>query len=338
METKQEIKSLPRNRKCGNCRYFEPAPLWRKGWCRNPRLYDRRANHLVDATTIDCEQVFRARIYWEPIPSTDNREAELGYSPFTGVAAADSGEQDFSRNRISTDGVLRSQVPVSGSGRDGQPAGSNLPVINRAAQTRERAGAAPGLIPRENRLRIWLIENIPYYDRIDGPLMRLNLLKILPWLIVAALLLFLLLNVLGGGNRSGSNATTTPGTTSGIVSPLQTTAPVSAPNLNGKPQATATPTLSTLVPTQTPIPAPTATPVRTETFAQVVKVGRDGLRMRKEPGTASTIQILEQIPEGERVKIRDEQFRTVDGIIWWPISYKGKDGWASADYLQKINP
>ncbi len=67
-EQQQEVKSLPRNRKCGNCRYFEPAPLWRKGWCRNPQLYPPHANHLVDSATIDCEGGFRSRIYWEPIP------------------------------------------------------------------------------------------------------------------------------------------------------------------------------------------------------------------------------------------------------------------------------
>lgn len=67
-EQQQEVKSLPRNRKCGNCRYFEPAPLWRKGWCRNPQLYPPHANHLVDSSTIDCEGGFRSRIYWEPIP------------------------------------------------------------------------------------------------------------------------------------------------------------------------------------------------------------------------------------------------------------------------------
>lgn len=69
-EQQQEVKSLPRNRKCGNCRYFEPAPLWRKGWCRNPQLYPPHANHLVDSATIDCEGGFRSRIYWEPIPQT----------------------------------------------------------------------------------------------------------------------------------------------------------------------------------------------------------------------------------------------------------------------------
>lgn len=65
----QENRGIPRNRKCGNCRYYEAAPLWRKGWCRNPKLYPPHANHLVDANTIDCEGGFRSRIYWEPIVS-----------------------------------------------------------------------------------------------------------------------------------------------------------------------------------------------------------------------------------------------------------------------------
>lgn len=63
----QETRGIPRNRKCGNCRFYEPAPLWRKGWCRNTKLYPPHANHLVDANTIDCEGGFRSRIYWEPL-------------------------------------------------------------------------------------------------------------------------------------------------------------------------------------------------------------------------------------------------------------------------------
>src|ERR1700712_4283812 len=63
----QETRGIPRNRKCGNCRFYEPAPLWRKGWCRNAKLYPPHANHLVDANTIDCEGGFRSRIYWEPL-------------------------------------------------------------------------------------------------------------------------------------------------------------------------------------------------------------------------------------------------------------------------------
>lgn len=63
----QETRGIPRNRKCGNCRFYEPAPLYRKGWCRNTKLYPPHANHLVDANTIDCEGGFRSRIYWEPL-------------------------------------------------------------------------------------------------------------------------------------------------------------------------------------------------------------------------------------------------------------------------------
>lgn len=73
-ESQEARNNLPRNRKCGNCRFYEPAPLWRKGWCRNPKLYPPHANHLVDATSIDCEGGFRSRIYWEPMPS-DNEIA-----------------------------------------------------------------------------------------------------------------------------------------------------------------------------------------------------------------------------------------------------------------------
>src|SRR5690242_21817048 len=80
----QETRGIPRNRKCGNCRFFEPAPLWRKGWCRNPQLYPPHANHLVDSTGIDCEGGFRSKIYWEPLPVaelTDQPSPSMGTAP-----------------------------------------------------------------------------------------------------------------------------------------------------------------------------------------------------------------------------------------------------------------
>ncbi|HEX2912644.1 MAG TPA: SH3 domain-containing protein [Chloroflexia bacterium] len=329
MEIKQETKSLPRNRKCGNCRYFEPAPLWRKGWCRNARLYDRRANHLVDAATIDCEQVFRARIYWEPIPLSDVPENTTGYSPFVENASADSGLSEGNKNsRVPSDGVLRPRnlannvpaVPQNNSG---------LPVITR----REKAAASPGLVAKPNRTRNWLIENIPYYDRIDGPLSRINYLRLLPWIIVVALLLLLVLNVFGA-KKETPNATGNPqdSTASSLLStsPVPTT-PVVVTSKNASP----TPTLSNVVPTATPAPTPTPTPKAVQTTAKVVKSG-NGLNMRKDPGTGAAK--VAQIPDGATVTIRSGDFRTVDGITWWPISYQGKDGWAASDYLEKQNP
>src|SRR5437868_6659556 len=54
-----------RERKCSTCRHYQPSPLWRKGWCRNPLLYDRNTNHLVEADSLACNRTFID--YWEPI-------------------------------------------------------------------------------------------------------------------------------------------------------------------------------------------------------------------------------------------------------------------------------
>src|SRR3954470_13474393 len=57
--------SKPRERKCATCRHYQPSPLWRKGWCRNPLLYDRNTNHLVEADSLACNRTFID--YWEPL-------------------------------------------------------------------------------------------------------------------------------------------------------------------------------------------------------------------------------------------------------------------------------
>src|SRR5436190_22975480 len=53
----------PSERKCANCRFYEQSPLWRRGWCRNPLLYDPQTNHLVEADTLACSRTFID--YWE---------------------------------------------------------------------------------------------------------------------------------------------------------------------------------------------------------------------------------------------------------------------------------
>lgn len=50
-------------RSCQSCRHYEPAPLWRRGWCRNPRLYSPQQSHLVDETELGCG--FGMGTYWE---------------------------------------------------------------------------------------------------------------------------------------------------------------------------------------------------------------------------------------------------------------------------------
>jgi hypothetical protein len=340
METKQETKSLPRNRKCGNCRYFEPAPLWRKGWCRNPRLYDRRANHLVDAATIDCEQVFRARIYWEPVPTSEVAEINAGYNTGLGHNAnpsADSGLVDagVSRGRVPTDGVLRPRGPALPN-NPVQPNG--MPVITR----REKADAAPGVVRKPSQTRRWLVENIPYYDKIDGPISRINFVRVLPWIVVLALLLFVLSNVLGGkkeqtantapqGTVTASSNALLIGNATPSVAPTQAQATASG----SKNLVPPTVTISNLVPTSTPTPPTPATTQAAVTQARVN--GTDGVNLRKEPGTGPASTILTRIAPGKLVTIRSADRKTVEGGVWWPVSYNGQDGWILGTFLDPVS-
>lgn len=328
METKQETKSLPRNRKCGNCRYFEPAPLWRKGWCRNPRLYDRRANHLVDAATIDCEQVFRARIYWEPVPVPEPIDADMPVidsyrdaRPSEEPTYADGG----GRARRQGDGVLR-------------PTG-NRPVIQR----REKATATPNLVGKPSQVRKWLMENIPYYDRIDGPITRWNVKMWLPWVVVVLLLFIVLLNVVGGKKDPKTDDGTLASSTVGALTSVPGTGTPGAtkgsgtaaanPVANGSPKPTST--LSNAVPTATVAPATPTTAAKT--VAKVVNTQGKGVKMRKEPHISSATEpsnVLAQIAEGQEVEITGP-YKTAEGLNWWPVTYKGQSGWVAQDYLQK---
>jgi hypothetical protein len=81
----QESEMPTPPRRCSTCRHFQPAPLWRKGWCRNPLLYAPHQNHLVDERDLDCNRQFGD--YWEPLEAAAAPvmvEAAAGPSADTG--------------------------------------------------------------------------------------------------------------------------------------------------------------------------------------------------------------------------------------------------------------
>lgn len=55
-------------RKCSTCKHYEPAPIWRKGWCRNPHLYSPQQSHLVGEEDLDCDRGMGN--YWEPLDAS----------------------------------------------------------------------------------------------------------------------------------------------------------------------------------------------------------------------------------------------------------------------------
>lgn len=73
-------------RKCSTCKFYEPAPIWRKGWCRNPLLYAPQQSHLVAEDDLDCSRGLSD--YWE---------AADGTGPNAGVNLMANGRDPFSR-------------------------------------------------------------------------------------------------------------------------------------------------------------------------------------------------------------------------------------------------
>jgi Bacterial SH3 domain len=64
-----------KDKKCATCRHYEPSPLRKRGWCRNPLLYDRNTNHLVEEDTLGCSRGFGSVNYWEPLVLQSGRPA-----------------------------------------------------------------------------------------------------------------------------------------------------------------------------------------------------------------------------------------------------------------------
>ena len=123
------IPARNRERKCSTCKHYQASPLWRKGWCRNPLLYDRNTNHLVEADTLACNRTFID--YWEPLDTSR-------------VANGAAGEQ----TSTSTKPRIAPSVPLEQVDRKGNRriVGENTPATGMPAarNTSAKPGTKPG--------------------------------------------------------------------------------------------------------------------------------------------------------------------------------------------------
>ncbi len=324
----QETKSLPRNRKCGNCRFFEPAPLWRKGWCRNAQLYPPHANHLVDSTGIDCEGGFRSRIYWEPLPVAEvnvQPTPSMGTAPImpriyrTGSDAADSGQG----------------VPPKGaeSGFFGSPTSERTARVEPDDDTFFRGVPGPEPLIIEGELnrpegpdwRADVRRRLPFTR--NWPLERLNFnpMQVLPWA-VAGLLAIIVLFVLFSGKK---DATVTPDQAKTSAVATQNAQLVGAsgtvnPTLGSALRGSVTPGAGTTV---TPTAAASALKDKTATIGGL---GGDVLRLRAQPNISS--DILDKLKDGDKVKILEGPVDS-DKLEWYKVEANGKVGWVVKKYV-----
>jgi len=301
-------------RKCGTCKYYEPAPIWRKGWCRHPLLYAPHQSHLVNEDDLDCDRGMGN--YWEPAEDLP-RDLDPSIALRSALGSPER-EQEATRFRQSEGGRMDQQHTNPGTPpepEDEEYGEYGAPPPFRSRQT---SGGHPFGMEQQytyrTEERYW-----PDYLRIALPVLGVILMLALAW--------FWLNSLLG---RNDNLAKVTP--------PVSTTTAVPAV-ITG---STATPAKAT-----TPIPLTTAVPTGTAQATQatgaaqgiqngskvvVANTGGSGVNLRAAPSTSG--EVVKTLPEGTKLTVVGNSVNA-DGHVWWPVKTdSGDSGYVVGDYLK----
>lgn len=304
-------------RKCSTCKHFEAAPIWRKGWCRNPLLYSPQQSHLVGEDDLDCERGMGN--YWEagfgqpagerlpdavPVPTTPARQLPV---------VTQSGQQIFVVSGSSGYGGDQNQEPPPPtSGRGGSGSGGG--------------GGSLSYYPEE---RYWTD-----YLRIAAPILGVLLLVVLFWLWASSFL--------GDDDDNNATADATGTTTLPTIGPTATqgagstpgagtpTSPIVITTVTPQTGATNTPGNGGTTPTDTPEPEPPADIFPGATVV-IANTGGDGVNLRSEPTSAS--EVIAVLLDGTVLTVTGDAAEG-DGLVWWPVSGEFGDGWVAQDFLE----
>jgi hypothetical protein len=330
------IPAKNRDRKCSTCRHYQPSPLWRKGWCRNPLLYDRNTNHLVEADSLACNRTFID--YWEPIkgdlpsmgpqartskpriaPSipvdtTDpkgRRKMVTGNTPAAGMAAlsqAQLAEQE-ARDAPRLSLVTPDYEPGEELDEDAQKATRQLEQIEGPKGPATPKTAAQRIREARNMRRA------AYWKSTQGR-------------VVAILLAVVALAAIGGGSLLLRNMP--PAVTPSVVPTPEATRPVPTPT--GFSDATPTPP-------PTPTSAlPPAGVIGVNGWVEVKAGG--GLSLRE--ASSRTGKKLRVLRDGTKARVMEGPVEA-EGFTWWKVdSFDPNDpaaaGWCAGQYLVAIPP
>ncbi len=328
-----------RERKCSTCKHYQPSPLWRKGWCRNPLLYDRNTNHLVEADSLACNRTFID--YWEPM---------VGPAPSAGPQAHTTRPRIAPSIPIDTMDAQGRRTTVTG--------GNNTPAAGMAAVA-SKPKPRPNDIPAKPALSLVT----PDFDEVFGedeasttaPLDQVgrsrgrmrgsqaarktralpttNLLAL--WgnsrtrMMLIAGIVVVLVVLLGGTwlltRNNGKVAPQASPTTPAVVQVLPTPTGFGDPTVTVQASAATTPQ----APTQ-----PSTNQIAINGWVQVAGTG-SGLVVRDSPAKAGKRLVV--IPDGTKAQVVDGP-TTADGLTWWKLQgYDSKNptssGWCASQYL-----
>jgi len=310
-------------RTCQTCRHFEPAAIWRHGWCRNPRLYGPTESHLVAQGSLDCARGLGC--HWEPRIGAEATADRRAIRPVALFAPQPS--------LATAGGVV---LASAGGGPAPRPGGgSSRPERPLVQSQQERAVSFQ---PEE---RYWTD-----YLRIALPVMGLVLLVTLLWWWM--------------GNIIGSPGDEPPPTQAAVaaITPINAATPPPVPTATpetvaltpGPPPPTAT-VAAVPPPAPTAAPEPTAAPTQPPAEAAedpanpcanlppFYEVGTtvettDNVNLREGPSTETPV--VTTLPAETQLTIAGE-FSEQGQCDWWPVSNPetGQEGFVREDFLRQ---
>lgn len=292
-------------RKCSTCKHYEPAPIWRRGWCRNPALYAPQQNHLVYEDDLDCERGMGN--YWEPADATGQIRPYIPLHPVSDDSANPS--------RVISTHAGQPIYSVSGSSGYGSDPDDDYPS---AGEELSRPGGASGRDPGHYAEgRYWTD-----YLRIGAPILGVILILALFWFWA---------NAFWGGNKNNPAIGGTPQATLSSI----TASPVATNGVGtgGSPIILTTPPAGAA--TQPPGVA-TKPPTGSGTIAigstvTVANSGGTGVNFRSEPSTDA--EIVDILLDGTELTVVDGPL-DAEGYTWWQVEGAAGTGWLVQDYLK----
>jgi hypothetical protein len=325
-------------RKCSTCKHYEPAPIWRKGWCRNPALYSPQQSHLVGEDDLDCDRGMGN--HWEPIESDTVAVRRQHTSQQPNADSLDPGYSDLPEGEESvpirlTGFNAEQTVPerrggvVSQYGGPGRPTGSGGFGSGRGgrddddrhtAQFSEGGDRDPydsertpfGYQPEE---RYWTD-----YLRIAAPVVGVILMLGLVWFWVASML-----------NNNDEDVAVNDDDVSGPVIPSETPTPVD----DTEDDADAPITIMTPEAEDEDVDdtngEPTPTEIGPGTTVLVTGTGEAGLNIRTSATTEA--EVVDSVAEGTELTVTGES-QQADGFTWWPVEVDGVTGFVVADFVE----
>ncbi|CAA9556583.1 MAG: hypothetical protein AVDCRST_MAG88-1159 [uncultured Thermomicrobiales bacterium] len=302
-------------RKCSTCKHFEGAPIWKKGWCRNPLLYSPQQSHLVGEDDLDCNRGMGS--YWEALdgealePEARAQESMVRFAPPPGrtIAPATTLPSGGGRRRAAPaegaqpgSALPRRERNESATTRVSRPSprgSATEPVVHGA--TRPAGGRPPGYDTSPERYG-W-----GDYLRRAFPAIGALLLLGLFWVFISR-------QIAGGGEPATPTVPIATPPSSGPVNVIAPTAIVPPP-----------------APDTSAAPAPPPPGVVAPGARIVIRTSGAGANIRERPTTNANVVTAQD--DGVVLSITGPS-QEADGFTWWPVRGDGFEGWVASALIE----